>query len=232
MYYTPAGGDIMFVEAAPMRGKGDLILTGQLGDVMKESARAAWTFARSHADWLGDRRPRVRARRPRPRAGGRDPEGRSVGGHRDGDGDGVGAVGTARAPRRRDDRRDHAVGTRAADRRPQGEGPRRGARGHHAHRDPARQRGRPRRPAGARCASSIEVTPVDTLAEALAITLRDTTLRDGRLFFASPAALPENPPTEFARTEFESTRPGASPVGLAAAVGQGRTRSRAGRLPR
>jgi ATP-dependent Lon protease len=43
----------MFVEAAPMRGKGDLILTGQLGDVMKESARAAWTFARSHADWLG-----------------------------------------------------------------------------------------------------------------------------------------------------------------------------------
>ncbi len=53
MYYTPAGGDIMFVEAAPMRGKGDLILTGQLGDVMKESARAAWTFARAHADWLG-----------------------------------------------------------------------------------------------------------------------------------------------------------------------------------
>ena len=52
MYYTPAGGDIMFVEAAPMRGKGDLILTGQLGDVMKESARAAWTFARANADWL------------------------------------------------------------------------------------------------------------------------------------------------------------------------------------
>ncbi len=53
MYYTPAGGDIMFVEATLMRGKGDLILTGQLGDVMKESARAAWTFARSHAAWLG-----------------------------------------------------------------------------------------------------------------------------------------------------------------------------------
>src|SRR5271169_2859636 len=48
MYYTPAGGDIMFVEAAPTRGKGDLILTGQLGDVMKESARAAWTYARAH----------------------------------------------------------------------------------------------------------------------------------------------------------------------------------------
>ncbi|MEO8190206.1 MAG: endopeptidase La [Acidobacteriota bacterium] len=53
MYYTPAGGDIMFVEASMMRGKGELILTGQLGDVMKESARAAWTFARSHAAWLG-----------------------------------------------------------------------------------------------------------------------------------------------------------------------------------
>ncbi len=53
MYYTPAGGDIMFVEASLMRGKGDLILTGQLGDVMKESARAAWTFARSHAPLLG-----------------------------------------------------------------------------------------------------------------------------------------------------------------------------------
>jgi ATP-dependent Lon protease len=49
MYYTPAGGDIMFVEASTMRGKGDLVLTGQLGDIMKESARAAWTYARTHA---------------------------------------------------------------------------------------------------------------------------------------------------------------------------------------
>jgi len=53
MYYTPTGGDIMFVEASTMRGKGDLVLTGQLGDVMKESARAAWTYARAHADTLG-----------------------------------------------------------------------------------------------------------------------------------------------------------------------------------
>ena len=52
MYYTPTGGDIMFVEASTMRGKGDLVLTGQLGDVMKESARAAWTYARSHAGGL------------------------------------------------------------------------------------------------------------------------------------------------------------------------------------
>ncbi|MGE5345642.1 MAG: endopeptidase La [Acidithiobacillales bacterium] len=53
MYYTPAGGDIMFVEATLMNGKGDVILTGQLGDVMKESARAAWSYARSHAGSLG-----------------------------------------------------------------------------------------------------------------------------------------------------------------------------------
>ncbi len=53
MYYTPMGGDIMFVEASTMKGKGELVLTGQLGDVMKESARAAWTYARSHAASLG-----------------------------------------------------------------------------------------------------------------------------------------------------------------------------------
>jgi len=53
MYYTPAGGDIMFVEASLMPGRGRLVLTGQLGDVMRESARAALTFAKSHAEQLG-----------------------------------------------------------------------------------------------------------------------------------------------------------------------------------
>ena len=52
MFYTPVGGDIMFVEVSTMRGKGELVLTGQLGDVMKESARAAWSYARSHASEL------------------------------------------------------------------------------------------------------------------------------------------------------------------------------------
>ncbi|MEP0772978.1 MAG: endopeptidase La [Acidobacteriota bacterium] len=52
MYYTPVGGDIMFVEVSTMPGKGELVLTGQLGDVMKESARAAWSFARAHAGAL------------------------------------------------------------------------------------------------------------------------------------------------------------------------------------
>ncbi|MFC1660029.1 endopeptidase La [Gemmatimonadota bacterium] len=53
MFYTPMGGDIMFVEASVMRGKGGLVLTGQLGDVMKESGRAALSFAKSHSDRLG-----------------------------------------------------------------------------------------------------------------------------------------------------------------------------------
>jgi ATP-dependent Lon protease len=52
MYYTPVGGDVMFVEASAMPGKGNLVLTGQLGDVMKESARAAWSYARAHAAGL------------------------------------------------------------------------------------------------------------------------------------------------------------------------------------
>jgi ATP-dependent Lon protease len=50
---TGAGGDVLFVEAASMPGKGGLVLTGQLGDVMKESARIALTYVKSHAGWLG-----------------------------------------------------------------------------------------------------------------------------------------------------------------------------------
>jgi ATP-dependent Lon protease len=50
---TPAGGEIMFVEVSLMPGKGKLTLTGQLGDVMKESARAAFTWTRSHWIELG-----------------------------------------------------------------------------------------------------------------------------------------------------------------------------------
>jgi ATP-dependent Lon protease len=49
MTYTPAGGDIMFVEASFTPGKDELVLTGHLGDVMKESARAALTYAKTHA---------------------------------------------------------------------------------------------------------------------------------------------------------------------------------------
>jgi ATP-dependent Lon protease len=51
--WTPVGGDILFIESTKMNGKGQLVLTGQLGDVMKESAQAALSFIRSRARWLG-----------------------------------------------------------------------------------------------------------------------------------------------------------------------------------
>jgi ATP-dependent Lon protease len=51
--WTAAGGDILFIEATKMTGKGTLTLTGQLGDVMKESAQAALSYLRSKADHLG-----------------------------------------------------------------------------------------------------------------------------------------------------------------------------------
>jgi len=45
---TGVGGDVLFVEAASMAGKGGLVLTGQLGEVMKESAAAALSYVRGH----------------------------------------------------------------------------------------------------------------------------------------------------------------------------------------
>ncbi len=51
--WTPTGGDILFIEASRFPGKGNLILTGQLGDVMKESAQAALSLVKTRADALG-----------------------------------------------------------------------------------------------------------------------------------------------------------------------------------
>ncbi len=51
--WTPVGGDILFIESARLPGNGKLILTGQLGDVMKESAQAALSLVKSQADELG-----------------------------------------------------------------------------------------------------------------------------------------------------------------------------------
>jgi ATP-dependent Lon protease len=53
MAWTEAGGDILFIEVALMPGKGQLILTGQLGDVMKESCQAAMSYIRARAKALG-----------------------------------------------------------------------------------------------------------------------------------------------------------------------------------
>jgi len=51
--WTPVGGDILFIEATRMKGKGGLTLTGKLGDVMKESATAALSYLRSNSDRFG-----------------------------------------------------------------------------------------------------------------------------------------------------------------------------------
>jgi ATP-dependent Lon protease len=51
--WTPVGGDILFIEASKMAGKGAINLTGKLGDVMKESASAAFTYLRSNAEKYG-----------------------------------------------------------------------------------------------------------------------------------------------------------------------------------
>ena len=51
--WTAVGGDILFIEALRLRGKGNLVLTGQLGDVMQESARAAFSYAKARAVELG-----------------------------------------------------------------------------------------------------------------------------------------------------------------------------------
>ena len=50
---TGAGGDVLFIETTSMPGKDDFVLTGQLGDVMKESARIALSYVRGHAEELG-----------------------------------------------------------------------------------------------------------------------------------------------------------------------------------
>ena len=52
--WTVMGGEIMFVEATKMEGEGKLTLTGQLGDVMKESASLALNWVRSHAHQVGE----------------------------------------------------------------------------------------------------------------------------------------------------------------------------------
>jgi ATP-dependent Lon protease len=58
--WTPTGGDILFVECARVPGNGQLILTGQLGDVMKESAQAALSLVKARSASLGIDADRVR----------------------------------------------------------------------------------------------------------------------------------------------------------------------------
>ncbi len=186
MYYTPAGGDIMFVEASLMRGKGELILTGQLGDVMKESARAAWTFARSHAPLLGiDERDFERDIHIHVPAGAIPKDGPSAGIAM--------ATAVVSALSKRPARNDVAMTgeiTLSGRALPIG-GLKEKILG-------AVRAGITRivipkdneadlEDLSEEVRGQIEVFPVSTLAEALAVTLRDTTLREGRLLYAGPS---------------------------------------------
>src|SRR6185503_2181965 len=184
MYYTPAGGDIMFVEAAPMRGKGDLILTGQLGDVMKESARAAWTFARAHADWLSiDDRVFERDVHVHVPAGAIPKDGPSAGI----------AMATAMvsALSGRPARHDVAMTgeiTLSGRVLPIGglkEKVLGAVRAGITHIVIPRDNEPDLEDLPREVREQLVVSPVDTLAEALAVTLRDTTFRDGRLWFGT-----------------------------------------------
>ncbi|MDR1070747.1 MAG: endopeptidase La [Gracilibacteraceae bacterium] len=51
--YTQTGGEVLFIEVTPLKGEGKLVLTGKLGEVMRESAQAGWTYVRAHAAALG-----------------------------------------------------------------------------------------------------------------------------------------------------------------------------------
>ena len=96
--WTPAGGDVLFIEANKMKGKGGFTITGQIGDVMKESMQAALTWVRSNAASLGLDEDFTEGYGPaHPCAGGSDPEGRAFGGRDDGDGAGEPADGYAGA---------------------------------------------------------------------------------------------------------------------------------------
>ena len=150
---TGVGGDVLFIETTAFPTGPDiepgLTLTGQLGDVMKESAQIALNYVRSHAAELGldDGGPAPEI--PRPRAGGRRPEGRSLGRGHDHHGAGVAAHRPSGQRQRRDDRRDHVAGSGVADRRREAEGARRPSTRDHRRGAAQAQRPRPRRRARA-----------------------------------------------------------------------------------
>ena len=87
-----------------MEGEPGLTLTGQLGDVMKESAQIALSYIRSHAKDSGIDRPLHEGRYPRSRSGGRRTQGWTLCGRRHGYGADESADGQSRSQRRRHDR--------------------------------------------------------------------------------------------------------------------------------
>ena len=191
--WTEMGGELLTTEATVMPGKGKLIITGKLGEVMQESAQAAMSYVRSRAERFGIDKKFVREQRhPHPPARGRHPEGRPVRGRHHGDRAGLGADQDPGAPRRGDDRRDHPARPGAAHRRPEGEDARRPPR---RHQDRPHPQGEPEGPAGdpeedprASCASSRWSTWTRCSA-------RRWCWRSRRSSSASPSPEPEQVPT-------------------------------------
>ena len=128
--WTPVGGDILFIEASRAPGKGALILTGQLGDVMRESAQAAMTLVKSSRGFTWRRCSDIREERyPRARARRRDAEGRSKRRRCNVHGTRLATYRPYRQKRHSHDRRDISQRSCAAGRRYQGKGRRRSCRG-------------------------------------------------------------------------------------------------------
>ena len=103
--WTEAGGELLFTESTLMPGKGRLTLTGQLGDVIQESAKAAMSYVRSRAEEFGIQKDfhhstDIHVHVPE----GAIPKGRAVGRHHTGDRAGVQPGQGGDAPRRGDDR--------------------------------------------------------------------------------------------------------------------------------
>ncbi len=122
--WTPAGGDVLFIEANKMKGKGSFTITGQIGDVMKESMQAALTWVRSNAASLGlDEDFLKELGSAYSRAGGGDSEGWAFGWCDHGYGFGELADGYSGASADGDDGRDYAERQCAAGWRNQGEVP-------------------------------------------------------------------------------------------------------------
>ena len=158
---TGAGGDVLFVEATSMSGGDGLVLTGQLGDVMKESARIALSWIRAHAAELGVDEDAFENRsfHVHVPAGAIPKDGPSAGITMT---TALASLLTGRAGEAhgRHDRRGHAPGPRAADRRAEAEGAR-GARRRPDRRDhPGAEPRRPRRRPGGR-ARGDELPPGD-----------------------------------------------------------------------
>ena len=119
--WTPSGGDILFIEANTMKGKGGFTMTGQIGQVMQESMQAALTWVRSNAEQLGNSRDFLRRTRySHPRAGGSDSEGWPFRGSDHGDCAGFVADWTSGASADCNDGRNHAERQCASHRRRQG----------------------------------------------------------------------------------------------------------------